>query len=142
MWSKLPHESKLYWNIMGGKKRINRSEKATVSQVKKVLNSGAIKNDPQAFCWMNHNIDWFKLMNMSITYFYITIINIFDFKRNHLLFQPYFVDDPIAAPIYSFPALFWGTVVPLSIWVKIYFVYFNLLAISAFLLSKAVASGY
>jgi hypothetical protein len=35
-----------------------------------------------------------------------------------------------------------GTLVPLSIWVKIYLVYFNLLAIYAFLLSKAVANGY
>jgi hypothetical protein len=35
-----------------------------------------------------------------------------------------------------------GTFVPLSIWVNIYFVYFNLFAISAFLLSRAVAKGY
>ena len=25
MWKSLPHESKLYWNILGGKKRIHRS---------------------------------------------------------------------------------------------------------------------
>jgi hypothetical protein len=33
-------------------------------------------------------------------------------------------------------------VVPFNIWVKIYFVYFNLLAMSAFFESKAVARGY
>lgn len=35
-----------------------------------------------------------------------------------------------------------GTLVPFNIWVKISLVYFSLLAISEFLLSRAVASGY
>ena len=41
MWKSLPHESKIYWNIRGGKRRIHRSEKATSAHVRKILNSGA-----------------------------------------------------------------------------------------------------
>ncbi len=56
---------------------------------------------------------------------------------DQLWFHP-FCEEPTA----SSPIFVWGTFVPLSMWVKIYFVYFNLFAISAFLLSRAVAKGY
>lgn len=45
MWKSLPHESKIYWTMKGGKKkRIHKSERASIKQIRKVLNTGA-END-------------------------------------------------------------------------------------------------
>ena len=59
MWKSLPHESKLYWDILGGKKKIRHSEKATTTHVKKVLNAGATTSDRKSatsFSWMEQNM--------------------------------------------------------------------------------------
>ena len=64
---------------------------------------------------------------------------------NQVRFQDPLLEDPIGLfPVSSLGPIFVvaGTLVPLSICVKIYFVYFNLFAIYAFLLSSAVANGY
>jgi hypothetical protein len=55
------------------------------------------------------------------------------------VFHPVPVDDLISV---YFCSKFTEGVVPFNICVKIYFVYFNLLAISAFFESNAVANGY
>ena len=65
-------------------------------------------------------------------------------QSSHPLFHP-LLDDAamlLAGASSPGPVLEGGTLVPLSIWVNIYFVYLSLLAIYAFLLSRAVAKGY
>lgn len=60
MWKALPHESKRYWQILG-RGKLHRSGKTSGKHIKKVLNSGASKenvptNSQANFGWMDRQI--------------------------------------------------------------------------------------